>query len=57
MSNLETSALTVRRGDKLADQRISVCIDCRWGIFKHHEYIFTSRGYVHKSCEDKRLST
>jgi hypothetical protein len=37
------------------DNRVSVCTDCRVGIFKRHRYIFTNRGYVHQECEDKRI--
>lgn len=37
------------------DNRVSVCTDCRWGIFTHSEYVWTRRGYVHITCEKKRI--
>jgi hypothetical protein len=38
-----------------ADQKLSVCTDCRYGIFKGTDYCWTSRGLVHTECEDKRM--
>lgn len=34
------------------DQRVSVCTDCKYGIFKFHEYVWTSRGLVHRECDE-----
>ena len=36
-----------------ADQRVSTCTDCKYGIFTFHEYVWTSRGLVHTKCNDK----
>lgn len=38
------------------DHYISSCTDCRWGIFSNMERIWTNRGLVHQTCEDKRLA-
>jgi hypothetical protein len=38
---------------KVIDNRVSVCTDCRRGIFTFQEHEWTSRGLVHGSCKDK----
>lgn len=42
---------------KQHDQRVSVCSDCRRGIFEFHEYIWTNRGLVHTECNDETETT
>jgi hypothetical protein len=42
-----------KRGEKLVDTRVSVCILCRKGIFPQHDYKWTSNGLVHCVCDDK----
>lgn len=36
------------------DLRVSVCSECRYGIFTFHEFIWTDRGLVHTDCNTKR---
>jgi len=38
------------------DKRVSVCTDCRAGIFDYQEYLWTRRGLVHAWCEDLRTN-
>jgi hypothetical protein len=45
------TAFNIRR-DKFTDERVSVCIDCKKGIFKGTGYVWTSRGLVHNECEE-----
>jgi hypothetical protein len=40
-----------KQKNKIVDTRISVCNMCNRGIFPHHEYLWTSRGLVHKDHE------
>lgn len=47
--------LGTTRRESIQDARISVCTDCKWGIFPGHEYHWTSRGLVHNKCDDARL--
>lgn len=42
------------RKNTIVDQRVSTCTDCEKGIFTYHEYLWTSRGLVHKPCNDVR---
>lgn len=35
----------------IIDNRVSVCTECRKGIFKSQEYKWTSTGYIHNGCE------
>lgn len=37
------------------DHRISVCTDCRHGIFEGHEYMWTNRGLVHTTCNEEKV--
>ncbi len=33
------------------DQRISVCVPCRYGIFEgRNDYVYTNTGYAHIRC-------
>lgn len=34
------------------DTRLSVCSSCRCGIFKGQEYVWTSVGLIHTTCEE-----
>jgi hypothetical protein len=34
-----------------SDLRISVCTDCKYGIFRGQEFNWTSRGLVHTLCK------
>jgi hypothetical protein len=45
------------KGRKKTDNRVSVCTDCRAGIFIQQEYIWTRRGLVHTECELKEDET
>jgi hypothetical protein len=40
------------KGHKLKDQRVTVCTDCRKGIFEGTERVWTNRGLVHKECNE-----
>lgn len=47
-----------KKSDAFKDERISICTDCRYGIYpKRHKYMWTSRGLVHLSCEERRLDS
>lgn len=48
------STNTIKKS-KIEDQRVSVCSDCKAGIFKHHTYLWTRRGLVHEGCNDKKV--
>lgn len=41
-----------RRNKKndLKDNRLSVCSECGWGIFKDQDYTWTSEGFKHTAC-------
>jgi hypothetical protein len=41
------------KGITNADNRVSVCSDCRYGIFKSHTYHWTDHGLVHNDCNNK----
>ncbi len=38
------------------DKRISVCTDCRYGIFVGQNTKWTGRGLVHTHCENLRVA-
>jgi hypothetical protein len=40
-----------KKDTKNVDQRISVCSDCKRGIYPRHERLWTSRGLVHNPCD------
>jgi hypothetical protein len=42
------------KGNRMEDQRVSVCTVCRHGIFKFHNYIWTSNGLIHVTCEETK---
>lgn len=46
--------IALKKG-KVRDTRVSTCGDCYTGIFEHHDYLWTRRGYVHTECEDKKV--
>lgn len=37
------------------DRRMSVCTDCRYGIFEGHDYLWTNRGLVHTICNEENV--
>ncbi|MFY3741596.1 MAG: hypothetical protein HMLIMOIP_002054 [Candidatus Nitrosomirales archaeon] len=47
----------VKKDRKVVDKRVSVCTDCSRGIFADHDYIWTSRGLVHTSCNKRTNET
>ena len=49
---IKSTPLINNRG-KAIDQRISVCTDCRKGIFNFHDYLWTKRGLCHRECDDE----
>lgn len=53
-TNAPRLADSVKRETAIQDTKISVCSDCYWGIFPHHERKWTSRGLVHVKCEHER---
>jgi len=51
-NNFKADSKLTPKGRKVVDTRVSVCTDCRAGIFEHHEYLWTSRGLVHRGCDE-----
>lgn len=41
------------RKEEQKDNRISVCTNCRAGIFKDHKYKWSTKGLIHIDCKDK----
>ena len=56
-NNYRAGSRITLKGNKIVDKRVSVCTDCRSGIFEHHEYLWTSRGLVHKECDEVKNAT
>lgn len=48
----DTFATYVRRDSTVQDTRLTTCTDCRYGIFKHHDFVWTRRGLVHTKCAE-----
>ena len=51
MYNNSTRKVVLKKRDKIVDKRVSVCTDCRAGIFKGQEYYWAKgKGLVHTHC-------
>jgi len=46
-----------RNGDKLVDQRVSICSNCNAGIFKGDAYIWSTAGLIHTRCDTRPNET
>lgn len=48
--------LAMKKKDHIQDKKLSVCTDCRYGIFQGQEYVWTNRGMVHKGCYEIKVA-